>query len=456
MFPIRVKSTFHNVGQGLFYTAQISKDSSGFFRLVYDCGGNKDYISASIRRYLGSYNSRKNNKKKLDMLIISHLHVDHVSGINELLKQISYVDYVVLPYLTPFERLLLLLQIDLRRIRGKGNSWYVSFLKDPVDYFIRNFGEKIEKIILVGGGGGEGKESEEPDDLPPEEPPSGELLSNDDDLIKPYIDDKYWKSLDDFAEDVKSSENWGRFASKLTFKEHKGRVPIYIKKYPLWILSFFNYKVSLESLSKFEECIKDFLKRNQIGSVKDIFNIFLERSKKTRGELIEDLKKNCYHECFKKDLKLKNENKSDINNTSLMLYHGPIVKGICKYWKLCYPFFWKYYPWPVYYKIFGMGQLLTGDISLKMSYQQIISHYRKYLSDVVLFQVPHHGSIKNWDSAILEELENCDLWVISAGCKNRYGHPSCEVIHDICNNSKIPVWVNECHPFTISCRIDYP
>jgi beta-lactamase superfamily II metal-dependent hydrolase len=45
-------------------------------------------------------------------------------------------------------------------------------------------------------------------------------------------------------------------------------------------------------------------------------------------------------------------------------------------------------------------------------------------------QVPHHGSIHNFDSAILDK-SNIKCAVISYGIRNTYGHPSSRVIEDL-------------------------
>ncbi len=78
---------FHPVGQGLFYSGLIQKPEEGNFRqfsFVYDFG-----TSSSCRRsfwrevddFKGLLPCWKNGKKRLDLLIVSHLHDDHVNGL---------------------------------------------------------------------------------------------------------------------------------------------------------------------------------------------------------------------------------------------------------------------------------------------------------------------------------------------------------------------------------------
>ena len=112
--------TFHNVGQGLFYTGKIDD-----FNFVYDCGSlskYKKYLFDSVNNYVG-------NVKKLNLLIISHLHIDHISGLDTLLNRVK-VDKVILPYFLPLERLI----ISLRNL--KYPRWVFNFLSDPMSYSI--------------------------------------------------------------------------------------------------------------------------------------------------------------------------------------------------------------------------------------------------------------------------------------------------------------------------------
>ena len=79
------KFSLEPVGQGLFYTGKI-----GNFNLVYDCGelNGPNKIIDLIRDYKNRLGS-----SRIDMLIVSHLHWDHVCGFEELMKntQVRYV-----------------------------------------------------------------------------------------------------------------------------------------------------------------------------------------------------------------------------------------------------------------------------------------------------------------------------------------------------------------------------
>lgn len=87
MTEIRQVSRFHNFGQGLFYSAAFfNNDSKVEIRYVYDCGADNSYLSRlneEVDIYVGSFR----NISKLDILTLSHLHFDHVSGLKTLLDE---------------------------------------------------------------------------------------------------------------------------------------------------------------------------------------------------------------------------------------------------------------------------------------------------------------------------------------------------------------------------------
>jgi mRNA degradation ribonuclease J1/J2 len=94
---------FLPVGQGLFFSAQY-----GNYRLIYDCGSTSNNQAKSISHsYLKSICSKyaKDQKVTIHTIVLSHLHQDHVSALPYLLKNAN-VNEVVIPYLSPFERVV--------------------------------------------------------------------------------------------------------------------------------------------------------------------------------------------------------------------------------------------------------------------------------------------------------------------------------------------------------------
>ena len=54
---------------------------------------------------------------------------------------------------------------------------------------------------------------------------------------------------------------------------------------------------------------------------------------------------------------------------------------------------------------------------------------------------------------IIYDVPNNEFWIISAGFKNRYRHPSYRVVNDIYLSGKKCSWVNEITPITIRGEI---
>ena len=140
---------FHNIGQGLFYSGLISKKDSNnhsTFSFVYDCGTKSSRIL--LRQEIDSFKqllptARYSKNKKLDLLVISHLHDDHVNGLEYLLKNVE-VDTVVMPYVHDGLKLL-------ARLESANDSEFLQeFYLDPVGWFIT---KKVRRVLLLGSDG---------------------------------------------------------------------------------------------------------------------------------------------------------------------------------------------------------------------------------------------------------------------------------------------------------------
>lgn len=122
--------TFHPIGQGAFYTEVFE---SGFVA-IYDCGGsNKKIIEDEIKATF-------DEKQKIDVVFISHLHNDHINGLEFLLHHCD-VKKVVLPLLNDAMRLWFVIENAIYN-RNKNNAF--------IDDLIINT-EKIldDKVVFV-------------------------------------------------------------------------------------------------------------------------------------------------------------------------------------------------------------------------------------------------------------------------------------------------------------------
>lgn len=90
----RLTRTIHPVGQGAFYTEVFAYGEDKTFTMVYDCGTETATADLKIplERQIDDF---KKGIKQIDLLFISHLHKDHISGIDRLLDGIKVCKTII-------------------------------------------------------------------------------------------------------------------------------------------------------------------------------------------------------------------------------------------------------------------------------------------------------------------------------------------------------------------------
>jgi len=365
---IEFEFQFHNVGQGLFYTGEIEN-----FHFVYDCGGESSYIDNAVKKY---------SQTDLDLLVLSHIHDDHINGLNQLISQTNNIDWVILPYLHPAQRVLCALDSPI------AEDWYFDLLVDPFSFLI----EKGVKNIAIIGGLEPNPESRRP--ASNEDPFEEDELSLDIDTIS---NNKYLRDR------IKEIEETDELSDKILVRKHSEDFSLSNS----WFFRFYNKPVTDIDLTNFKDCLED--KDINIDSLKGVIEYIKD------DDNVNDLQE-CYEEI-----------RSDLNQTSLCMYHGPMNTSNAR----------TYHPRFLMNKKF-LGHLLTGDfdLSINENYDYLTSHYKNYLSEVKVFQVPHHGSEESWNENILQEMPKCEYSLITSGAA-RKKHPSKDVVDDILRDKQI-------------------
>lgn len=418
--------TFHNVGQGLFYSGRIGKLS-----FLYDCGTQIQRSKTKrdrLKRIVDEYFSIMNHKEKIHLLIISHFHEDHISGLPYIFENNRMVDTVILPYINPTERLL------IAAINDRSDQFFFSFIADPVNWLIN---QGVQHVMLLGDSekDDESRDSpREPNEVP--ENPFEDPLKTINQLRESFLEDpeleKSYKNKeltdDDFIERNKKKD-------RLSFKKGSSKVVLH----SLWEMIFYVKKVDHLKLKEFKDCVMESL---DVSSSKEALEslVAYEENRKNLAE--------CY----------KNNISKDLNETSLCVCHGPVNgnKNKTVYNKIISDFFWPIF-FPFTSKSINNFQLLTGDISMNMENTlcQLENRLNKHAEDVALFLVPHHGSVNNWNSKVFKLFPNIRVAVISAGKMNSYDHPSPKVIWDIVDNGSCPIWCDEDHKVTFRQFVYY-
>lgn len=400
---VNCNTEFHNVGQGLFYTGHIFDESNDFY-FAYDCGtfSTEKYITQEIDTF---HHLIRNGAKKLNLLVLSHFDGDHVNQLDKLLNYIT-VDTVLIPYLEPINRLIMSIKFCT-----EPDSYY-KFLSDPINFFL----DKGVKRVIILGDSGPAKDVKLPDELP--------VLPDDDMIIKLMNDDK-------LKEKVLKNESIID-EERVFFVNHDGF--IFYKN--LWLFRFYNHNNSKENLEKFSELIKD--QGYDLSSTDKIIEII------TDGEKRKNIK-GIYRAIW-----------TSVNNTSIIMLHLPYGKGftadnyislnsnhLCSINKkydlhserCCIDLFSKY-GFDTISKVYQKNictTMLFGDIDLRICHEEIVKHFDGFLHDILIVQVPHHGSKLSWQKEILDEINDNHLsfYVFPFGIHNGYKHPSKEVVRDI-------------------------
>lgn len=421
---------FHPVGHGLFYSGRIF--SSNEFNFIFDCGGQ--LISNAVNDY-------KNNvleNDKLDILFISHLHEDHINGIPHLLSSISNnCERVILPYFTPFQRLFLAAEYlfggdgpkdpnDPDGSSSPNNDDEVfDIIINPHSYFLK---KNINVVYIYNGH--DNNESFDED-----------FNKGDDDNYEPKERNlKIIISETDNIDEINSIE--GEYLnsdqnSELSVKLLDGN-KIKLDRY--WKFIVYNRAFCDDTLKVFKQEVfaefKNVLNGSEVFTAKSLNTIISKTKFKSKL-------RNLYNKIFSKE---------KINDYGLMLIHRPVMNRLN--FNLCYnecPSHYKfrflrdcYFCYRHNYRdkylerccggdICNYSTLLTGDRPLELLMDNDIS-INGELSNVHVFQVPHHGSGTGWDKTQLN--------YISLNCKNkkaiichgyRYNLPKINVIHDLQN-----------------------
>jgi hypothetical protein len=164
-----VEHEFKPVGQGLFafgslemlHTARSRRrivipgqTPEWKFHWVYDCGSSSG--QALVNRGIQDISSKLNGKS-LDLIVISHLHFDHISGLLELLKKV-HVKSIMLPWAPLWQRLLIGFEQGLQ-----AGDAELGFYADPVGYIAGAAPDRFQRIFFVlPSSGGDRTDPDEP------------------------------------------------------------------------------------------------------------------------------------------------------------------------------------------------------------------------------------------------------------------------------------------------------
>jgi hypothetical protein len=395
---------FRPVGQGAFYSGQLSYRRFKNFSFVYDCGaiGEDDILIHEIEDFKLTLHS-----DTLNMLILSHLDDDHVNGVKSLLENLK-CKRIYLPYLTPIERLYVSISQGPKDV--KDLDVYLDFITDPAAHLLSFDSSKIEKIVFIKGNS---EDKYTPSDLKP---------------INPETDND--NEFDDRLEEVPENE----FTSEMKQLKNSHKVKIDFKKgnnsvmaLNIWEFYFYNEPAKLSRITELEQAIDN------------IYNIQVGEEL-TQEQLVEILNQRDNLKLLR--IKFRSFFRST-NKTGLVVQHKPLnFKNSFLHTNLVDYHFTHYFshvhssPNHLFsnqhkHRNTACITLLTGDICLKQIENSL--YIKDNLKNVNVFQVPHHGSSTGWEPEFLNNLNprGRTSAVINFGFGNKYGHPKPNVLRDL-------------------------
>jgi beta-lactamase superfamily II metal-dependent hydrolase len=125
-----MQRVFMPVGQGAFYVEKFNDD----FTVVYDCGSYKSTsrIEENIKNSIID--------TKIDLLVISHYHEDHINGLEYLFKNFN-IKRMLMPYLNLIEKIESFIYEDTK---NNSNNFYKDFCVEPSEAIRNHFGKSTE------------------------------------------------------------------------------------------------------------------------------------------------------------------------------------------------------------------------------------------------------------------------------------------------------------------------
>ena len=411
--PDKFSYHFYAVGQGLFSTGSIRRNSEGKSRFlwVYDCGtsSSQKLVDDGIHRL----ETFEGGRKRIDLLTLSHFDHDHISGIVRLLKEFE-IGTLMLPYMPLAQRLLLAFEEG----SGGADDPLTDFYLNPVAFLLSQVGPGIERILLVPPSGGEGPPYQG-GQQDPQAPGADDEPRVTFDSVEPE-DSDYTESFAQAAQQTATSVVFLRPGSRITLSAY------------FW--EFIPYNDDPQ-----EAITDNFVRQVQAERA----TLLSAATETTRNGSLKKLKR-AYDDHF-------GAGSEEKNVISLFLYSGPIYA----YWKkgrltegksLSWTEAWRWHRWPfpdthawdlrepndesirrrcsILYT--GDGYLDTND-----RLQNLIKYFdERRIQRIGVFQVMHHGAEANWHQGIAEVLAPiCSVFSADPERK-KWKHPHASVLRD--------------------------
>lgn len=380
--------TFHPIGQGGFYTETFD-DLPNKPMVVFDCGGSS---SENIRDYIDDF-LPINPKTTIEAVFISHLHDDHINGLQHLINRAN-VKKIFLPQFNSNQLFEIIFYNAARGAKGSNsNQLVLSFIES------NKSNHSLNEVSII--------------------------------QIAEVTGDNNYQNVTHNIQHGVSSQTIASGTSLIL--ENK------------WVYISFNPKSKAPNF----DGIKDQAIKETLQSLYNNNTNLYEQA-----EALAKFVKSCGVEQCKE---LYKKMFGGIHNgQSMTLFSGlrnpkPNVE-ICShpFPPMCNHYLYSH--WRDWFAEFAKDNedciptnfLYTGDYEASDSWkmQELVNFYkeRNVWKTICGVQIPHHGSRKNY----ADELYNKRCYAIaSASSSNRYRHPNIDTLINISNQKCMPFVVTE-------------
>lgn len=400
------------MGQGFFHSGFILEDKEIRLSYVYDCGSMAAYKGERDRE-IDSFHRQAANLRTLDLLYLSHVHADHINGVEKLLESLA-VDTIVLPLIDVVERLIAFGRTAIEDPVSTLSDFYRDFIIDPTAALSRFDPRQIlfvEPSGAAGAPGGGGGSIE-----PPPEGPDVPFVKG-----RPDHADPRW---------ILVGRGEPRFAG---YQSASSSLTAIIPD-TLAMMT----QCSIEAITPSPVGIEWLLAPYVDQMIEGERRRFLEALASECKTTVRNLEIELTSTDFVQDLVISKIDRlaaayaalaGNLNVTSMSLYSGPartVEAGTRRRWE-CHTGNVN-----MNWLVDRVAWLGTGDAALKQKLRRadFLAHYKGLIDQVVTLTLPHHGSDHNFHTELVAAI--CPTICIAAADKYRnWKHPGAHTVQAV-------------------------
>lgn len=408
------------VGQGFFHSAFLWEEERLRLSYVYDCGAMTKYVDARNREIRAYHRIAKRfGADKLDLLFLSHVHADHVNGVERLLGSLD-VDTIVLPLLNVRDRLIAYGRTAAEDRASAQSSFYRDLIVDPA-LALSRFGPR--RILFIepgeeGGAPGGGEGPIDPSDggreglslkgARGEDGPGWFLVGKG----EPW---SMGVAGDGGSEATVIPDTMAMMTSASAAASTRSSTGA------AWLLApYVDPMIESQRRRFIRSLAKELVTTAKLLEASLADPVYVRHLVENKVESLAAAYAGLTH---------------DLNITSMSLYSGPAYSFVAGEQRdlqgaiggIRWRSGWDRIAW-----------LATGDASLKQTQRrkEFLAHYARLLDQVVTLTLPHHGSEHNFHPDLLKAV-NPKLCVAAADSFSTWKHPGAHVVQHVCSHPSL-------------------